>query len=127
MYNIEFYTNKTGQSELLDFLESLRVKSINGNKDARIQFDQIVYCVTLLKQNGPALKTNKKVTKHIQGDLWELRPGRNRVFYFFYDGAGTYVLLHHFLKKSQRTPSKEIKKAMKEMNDYLARKGADQS
>ncbi|MGN0948008.1 MAG: type II toxin-antitoxin system RelE/ParE family toxin [Megasphaera sp.] len=36
-------------------------------------------------------------------DIWELRPGNNRVFYFYYDES-QYVLLHHFRKKSQETP-----------------------
>ncbi len=39
MYNIEFYEDSNGRSELWEFLESLRVKAAT-NKDARIQYKQ---------------------------------------------------------------------------------------
>ena len=34
---------------------------------------------------------------------------------------GSYVLLHHFIKKTQKTPSKEIEKAKRELADLLER------
>lgn len=34
-------------------------------------------------------------------------------------------LLHHFRKKSQKTPPREIEKARAERDDYLARKGSE--
>ena len=34
-----------------------------------------------------------------------------------------YVLLHHFRKKSQKTPDREIERAKQERKDYLLRKG----
>ncbi|MBQ5684470.1 MAG: type II toxin-antitoxin system RelE/ParE family toxin, partial [Clostridia bacterium] len=55
-------------------------------------------------------------------DLWELRPGRRRVLYFYHKD-NTYVLLHSFIKKTQKTPRREIEKAKRERNDYLRRKG----
>lgn len=33
-----------------------------------------------------------------------------------------YILLHHFWKKSQKTPQLEIEKAKAERKDYLSRK-----
>ena len=56
-----------------------------------------------------------------EGLTWELRPGNNRVF-FFYFRNDTYVLLHHFRKKSQQTPAREIRRAQNERDDYIARK-----
>lgn len=41
MYNIEFYEDANGHSELWDFLEELRLKAAT-NKDARIQLKQNV-------------------------------------------------------------------------------------
>jgi phage-related protein len=41
--------------------------------------------------------------------------------FFYYNG--TYVLLHHYRKKSQKTPQKEINRAKSEMKDYISRKG----
>lgn len=58
----------------------------------------------------------------IEDDIWELRPGDNRVFYFFYDKEGKFVLLHHFKKKTQKTPKREIERAKAKRDDYRARK-----
>lgn len=46
--------------------------------------------------------------------LWELRPGRHRVLYFYYQG-NMAVLLHAFKKQSQKTPVKEIEVALSRM------------
>ncbi|WP_234984955.1 type II toxin-antitoxin system RelE/ParE family toxin [Megasphaera cerevisiae] len=121
MYKIEFYENQHSESEVWDFLEALRVKSKNS-KDARVQYNQIIFYIDLLAQNGTNLPVN--ITKHLEEDIWELRPGNNRVFYFYYDES-QYVLLHHFRKKSQKTPKREIR-AKAERDDYIRQKEAAQ-
>ena len=50
MYNIEFYEDSNGKSELWEFLESLRIKAAT-NKDARIQNKQISLYIQLLKDD----------------------------------------------------------------------------
>lgn len=45
-------------------------------------------------------------------ELYELRPGRNRILYFFIH-RNKIILLHAFLKKTQEIPEREIKIAMK--------------
>jgi len=122
MYKIEFYENKRGESEVWDFLEALREKS-QSSKDARIQYNQIIFYIDLLAKNGTNLPVN--ITKHLEEDIWELRPGNNRVFYFYYDES-QYVLLHHFRKKSQKTPKREITRAKAERDDYIRQKEAKQ-
>ena len=118
MYKIEFYENRRGESDVWDFLEALRVKS-ETSKDARIQYNQILFYIDLLAKNGTNLPTN--ITKHLEENIWELRPGNNRVFYFYYDES-RYVLLHHFRKKSQKTPKREIIRAKAERDDYIRQK-----
>jgi len=54
-------------------------------------------------------------------DVWELRPGNNRILYFYYQD-NTFVLLHVFRKKTQKIPRREIEKAIAAKNDYLNRK-----
>ncbi len=120
-YTVEFYEKKNGKSEIWDFLENLRLKA-KTNKDARIQYRQISLYIQLLQDNGTHLPDN--ITKHIEDNIWELRPGNNRVFYFFFDN-NTFVLLHAFRKKTQKTPRKEIERAKSERDDYLAQKGAN--
>ena len=60
--------------------------------------------------------------KHLEEDIWELRPGHNRVL-FFYHKDNTYVLLHHFRNKTQKTPRREIDKAKAERDDWVRRMG----
>ncbi len=64
------------------------------------------------------------IVKHLDDDIWELRPGFNRVFFFYHEND-TYVLLHRFRKKTQKTPRREIDKAIKEREDYIIRKEKD--
>ena len=118
MYTVIFYEKFPDQSELWDFMEKLRLKS-KTSKDARIQYNQITLYIQLLQDNGTLLPD--KITKHLEEDIWELRPGNNRIFYFFHKD-NTFVLLHQFRKKSQKTPRREIEKAKSERDDYLARK-----
>ena len=100
MYTVEFYEKADGNSELWDFLEALRNKAAT-NKDARIQYKQISLYIELLQSKGTRLPDN--ITKHLEEDIWELRPGNNRVFYFYFQ-ENTFVLLHQFRKKSQKDP-----------------------
>lgn len=119
MFNIEFYSTADGVSELWHFLDDLQKKAVT-NKDARIQHKQITQYIQLLEDHGTRL--GEPVTKHLEEDIWELRPGNNRVL-FFYHKDNTYVLLHQFRKKTQKTPRREIRKAKAERDDWIARKG----
>lgn len=98
MYEIEFYETEDGKCPIQDFLEALRLKAPT-NKDARIQHKQASLYIELLQQNGTHM--NAEITKHLDDGIWELRPGNNRVFYFFYQND-TYVLFRQFRKKSQK-------------------------
>lgn len=123
-YELAFYQTRGGECQIWDFLESLRTKAAS-NKDARIQFKQVSLYMELLTLNGTNM--NENITKHLEEDIWELRPGNNRVFYFFVQKDAvtekdTYVLLHQFRKKSQKTPRREIEQAKRERDDYLSRK-----
>jgi phage-related protein len=62
-------------------------------------------------------------TKPIEKGLFELRvkskEGIARVFFCTKIGK-KIIMLHSFIKKSQKTPKKEIKKAQKRMNEVIA-------
>ena len=92
MFTVKFYEPKTGESDVWDFLEELRLKS-PSSKDTRVQYNQLLFYIDLLSKNGTFLPNN--ITKHIDEDIWELRPGNNRVLYFYSDNDA-FVLLHHF-------------------------------
>ena len=117
-YSIEFYETATGKSPVWDFFEELRCKSTN-DKNARIQFQQMGLYMQLLQEHG--FQLSNTIKKHLQDDIWELRPGNNRVLYFYFKNK-TFVLLHVFRKKTQKTPKREIERAIAARKDYLKRK-----
>jgi len=119
MFTVEFYENANGESDVLQFLEELRSK-MSSNKDARIQYKQATYHIQLLQENGTRLPDS--ITKYLEDGIWELRPGNNRIFYFFFEND-TFILLHQFRKKTKKTPRRELEKAKAERDDYLSRKG----
>ena len=45
---------------------------------------------------------------------------RNRILYFYFEN-NSFILLHMFKKKTNKTPKSEINKAINESNDYKKR------
>jgi phage-related protein len=117
MFKIVFYRDRKGYSEVEEFLFSL-AEQAESDKNARIQFKQASLYIELLSSHGTRLGT--KITKPLEDGIWELRPGNNRVLYFYFKDE-TFVLLHYFRKKTQKTPKKEIEKAKRERNDWIER------
>ncbi len=119
MKEIKFFENSDGNSELWDFLEELRNKS-SKNKDCHVQYKQIIFYIELLRINGTNLPNT--IVRRLDEDIYELRPGKNRVLFFCFK-ENTYILLHHFRKKTQKTPPSEIDKAKAKRNEYIKREG----
>jgi len=119
MFHIEFYKDKDGKSEIIDFLDELQQKG-ETSKTERVNRMKILAHMQALEENGTRI--GQPFVKHIEGSLWELRPLKNRIF-FFYWKDDTFVLLHHFVKKSQKTPEKEIEQARLKQKDFLKREG----
>lgn len=117
MYEIEFYYDRHGKSEIIDFLDKLKIKSETSKAD-RINREKILAYIGALARYGTRI--GKPYVKHIEGEIWELRPLGNRIF-FFYWKENRFVLLHHFIKKTQKTPQKEIKKAKSKLKDFIER------
>ena len=71
-----------------------------------------------------------KFVKHIRDGLYELRTEFNgniyRVFFIF-DGDRIVVLFNGFQKKTQKTPSNEITKALKIKEEYYEYKRTNDS
>ena len=116
-YKLDFYRDKNGESEVLNFIYALKVAS-KTNKDARIQYNKMTSYINTLLDNGNTL--SEKYIKHLDEDIWELRPGHNRVLYFCWLD-NTFVMLHYFRKKTQKTPVSEIEQAKRERNIYIRR------
>jgi phage-related protein len=82
---------------------------------------RIINITDLLIEHGPQ-NVREPYVKHIQGKLFEIRArGRDgiaRVFYFTLSGQ-KIVLLHGFIKKTQKTPKKDIDTALARMKEIL--------
>ncbi len=114
-HTIYFYKDKSGKEPVLEYLKELL--SQNG-KDSRIKAAKIQDYINILSEHGT--KIGEPYIKHIDGEIWELRPLRDRIFFVAWVN-NSFVLLHHFIKKTQKTPSKEIEKAKRELNDLKER------
>jgi phage-related protein len=119
MYEVEFYRDKNDKSEIVEYLDSLK-ESGEANKNERVNRDKILAYIIALKEYGTRI--GQPVVKHIDGSLWELRPLANRIFFFYWKN-NKFVLLHHFAKKTQKTPTREIDRARAKMKDFIERYG----
>ena len=115
MYSISFYRDKDGNEPIIEYLKKLRKRN---DKNSRINLNKINDYIEALSKYGTYL--GEPYIKHLDGEIWELRPLKNRIMFFGYDGK-QFVLLSHFIKKTQKTPKREIDKAKRLMKDYLER------
>ena len=118
-YKIKFYENEHGERPVRDYLKELGSKT---DKDSRIKINKIYDYIETLKKHGT--RAGEPFVKHIDGDIWELRPLRDR-FFFFYWKDDVFVFLHHFIKKTNKTPPQEIKQANRNLKDFRERSGSD--
>ena len=115
MYEIIFYRDKDGNEPVKEFLDSLLG---SNDKDSRIRANKILEYMDKLSEFGTRI--GKPTVKYIGDDIWELRPTKDRIFFVGWSGKN-FILLHHFVKKSQKTPSKEIATARRRYDDLKER------
>src|SRR3989338_6044744 len=111
-YSVKFYKNSgNGQEPTLAYINKLDEK----NKAKILKY------IAFLKDNHGYL--DEPFSKHITGKIRELRVdfsrSRHRIFYFVAIGR-RIILLHCFMKKTERTPQKEINKALTHYNDVIS-------
>jgi len=115
LHKIYFYEDRNGKSPVYEYMEQLAKKN---DKDSRIKLNKIGDYIETLKQYGTA--AGEPYIKHLDGKIWELRPLRDRILFVGWVN-GSFVLLHHFMKKTQKTPVREIEKAKRELDDIIER------
>lgn len=113
-WTVEFYRNSDGEEPVAEFFDALPI-------DIRAKITRLL---DLLSNYGVLLK--EPHTKQIRGKIREIRIKDNigavRILYFGYTGR-RFVLLHGFVKKSDKTPQREIDTAELRMQDFLKRHG----
>ncbi|MGQ9585677.1 MAG: type II toxin-antitoxin system RelE/ParE family toxin [Anaerolineae bacterium] len=109
-WTIEFYTDRRGRCEVVEFIQGLPERERAKIRDA----------LRLLAEFGTGL--GMPLTRPIGGHrgLWELRAGAIRLFYVAHAGH-RFVLLHAYRKKSQKTPHQEIAAAERKRADFMER------
>ena len=115
MYGIHFYRDRRGHEPVSEYIEELSGKQ---DKDSQIKLSKIQDYINAIEEYGTA--AGKPYIDHIEGEIWELRPLRDRIFFVAWNGD-SFVLLHHFLKKTQKTPRNEIEQAKRELADLRER------
>lgn len=115
MYKILFYEDKNGYSETAEFIRTLGKQS---GKNARVNLTKIIAYINELEKYGTRI--GEPVTKHLAGEIWELRPLKNRILYACVKD-NTFIILNNFQKKTPKTPRREIAKAIRYLKDYLER------
>ena len=95
MFELEFYEDRRGAVEIADYLDELQEKA-KTSKDARINRQKILAYMAALQECGTRL--GEPFVKFLEEDIF-----------------------HHFVKKSQKTPKKEIEKAKRNRDDWLER------
>lgn len=110
-YRVKFYQNsQSSKSTIFNYVDNL---------DLKVKAKVLKY-IEFLRQHQGYL--DEPYTKHIKGKIRELRVDfgrqRHRIFYFAFIKK-TIVLLHAFLKKTDKTPIAEIKKAENNYFDVI--------
>lgn len=113
-FEVIFYEKENGGRPVEDFLDSLDIK----------MRAKLLGLLEILEEKGNMLR--EPYTKYLDDGIFELRAvsGNNisRVMFFFYYN-GRIILTNGFIKKSQKTPKKEIELAKDRREDYIRRNG----
>ena len=120
IFEVILYEDEKGNNPVLEFLTELA--NTNG-KDSRVRLKKVQDYINILQTYGNTV--GAPVMKHLDDEIWELRPLRDRVLFAGVVG-GKYVLLHQFVKKTQKTPKREIEQAKRELEDFKRRSDSDE-
>jgi len=115
MWEIIFYKLPSGKLPVLEYLKNLDPKT--KAKATR--------ALDLLEQYGPAIGMPHVRMLDSAVSLYELRIpfGGQAHRILFSKDQNKLVLVHGFLKKSEKTPKKELEIGVNRTKDYLQRKG----
>lgn len=113
-FEVAFYEEENGDCPVEEFINSLDTK----------MRAKMVGLLELLEEKGNQLR--EPYSKLLDDGIFEIRctVGNNitRVLYFFYY-EGKIILTNGFIKKTQKTPSGQIKLAKRRRADFQERMG----
>ena len=116
-FNVEFYVDDDGKEPAKDFISGL-----SGKMESKMLGE-----LDLLSEYGNQLR--EPYTKHIQDGIFELRvkvkTDITRVLYFFYYEK-RIILTNGFVKKTLKTPKREIEFTKKYRKRFIERGGINE-
>ena len=104
MHKIYFYRDRNGNEPVAEYTAALAEKK---DKDSRLKLSKIRDYLKVLSEYG--VQAGEPYIKHLDGEIWELRPFRDRILFVGW-ANGSYVLLHQFVKKRRKHPQGRLKK-----------------
>ena len=112
MYSVDYYEDENGRKPAEEFIDSLDIK-MRAKVFGRLE---------LLEAHGARL--GMPFSRHLDDGIFELRAvmGGNitRILYFFVVGERV-ILTHGFVKKTQKTPPRELERAKRIRSDWRKR------
>lgn len=76
MHKIQIFKDKKGNEPVAEYIAEL---ACNKDKDSRIKLNKIREYIRILSEYGT--QAGEPYIKHLDGDIWELRPLRDRILF----------------------------------------------
>ncbi len=111
-WEVVFYETQGGGRPAEDWLKARAPKVVA----------RFAWIFDLLEEQGT--NVTRPYVDHLRGKIWEVRVEQNKVQYrllYFSAPERKFVMLHGFIKKTQKTPPRKIAVAEQRMNDYMER------
>ena len=99
------FASANGKIYMIEFLECLSIK-----ERAKI----FAYIDKLIELKNSGIQPKENLSKYLEDGIFELRVSfENRIsrIFYFYESGKQIIFTHGFVKKVQKTPKNEIKKA----------------
>ena len=106
IYDVALFIDRKGNNFVQNYLQN-----INNQKEL-ISLINVIQRLSCIGQY--LLDTN--MAKRIDGPIFELRKGRHRILYAKFNDR--FILLSAFIKKTKKTPNREIRLARKRYDEY---------
>ena len=97
MFEIHFYEDEGGNSPIYEYIKDLSKRT---DKNSRINATKIQDYIRILRENGKA--AGEPFIKHIDGDIWELRP--IKIGYFLQVGRTMALFCFTILSRKHKRP-----------------------
>ena len=104
MYDLDFHIRANGSCPYDEYVKEV------FQSGAKQQAAKIRATVDRLKHSGSLGLVKMRLAEKMN-DVWQLRIGVHRVFYFWHGDARQYVMMNGFRKQSRKTPPAELHRA----------------